>query len=864
MKRLTSARLLWSSIALLTLSLFLLGLSGCNTSTPAIGVTLTPNSTPGIDQAQTLAITASVAHDSKGAGVKWSVSGGGSFSGTPTTTSATYQAPASVTAAFTATVTATSISDSSKSATLQIRVSPLPAVTTSSLPAATAGSNYNQVLAESGGTSPYTWSVTPALPPGFILVPTSGVIGGEPTGCSNTPCGSYTFTVTDTTGVSASTQPIPITVGPPASPLTITPTTLPNATIGSPYSATMTATGGVPAYTWSLSGNPSWLSINPATGVLSGTPTGTSGSTASFTVTVTDSQTPTHSTQSVGQSIVVVIGTLTIANTSLPAATVNTPYSATLNATGGITPYTWSLSGNPSWLSINPSTGALSGTAPGTPGTTPTFSVSVTDSESPAQVNVANFTITINAVQACTGTLDNQLLTGNYALMLNGWSSSTTAASAVGSFVADGQGNITGGLMDKADQASSAGPQNGAFTGTYCVGSNNLASINVNFSSGLGGGTGTLQAALDASDGNGHIINYNSGGFLATGLLRRQDTIAFSTSAINGNYAGAGVGVDSSGNRLASAGASNYGGNGNISNGEFDSDDAVSGPLTGTFSSSDFSVASNGRGTATITVVSGAGSEPKKYVYYIVSASEMLRMEIDPSLPPEIHIGQILQQSSNLSYQSLEGLSVIETQALDNEKVPATPEAQAGILTVTSPPAFSVTLDQNDGGTMSTLTPSGNYSVDSSGRVTLTAAGNNPPVFYLVGQNQAFLVGTDSTVSFGTLTPQTGSNFDNASLVGNYYGGSQQPVDDNVNEQVEFVNANGSSPSGSLNGISDTNGTGGPQTGGTISNTYVVSSSGRTVISGSSGGAILYIISPTQAVVLPSDTTNPALIDLHQ
>ena len=62
----------------------------------------------------------------------------------------------------------------------------------------------------------------------------------------------------------------------------------------------------------------------------------------------------------------------------------------------------------------------------------------------------------------------------------------------------------------------------------------------------------------------------------------------------------------------------------------------------------------------------------------------MLRMEIDPSLPPEIEVGQILQQSSNLSYKLLEGLSVIETQALDNEKVPATPEAQAGILTVIS------------------------------------------------------------------------------------------------------------------------------------------------------------------------------------
>ena len=142
----------------------------------------------------------------------------------------------------------------------------------------------------------------------------------------------------------------------------------------------------------------------------------TSGSTASFTVIVTDSQTPTHGTQSVGQSIVIVVGTLTITTASLPAATVRTSsYSATVNATGGITPYTWSLSSNPSWLSINPSTGVLSGTAPGTPGTTPSFSVTVQDSESPAQVSVANFTITINAAQGCTGTLDNELLSGNHA-----------------------------------------------------------------------------------------------------------------------------------------------------------------------------------------------------------------------------------------------------------------------------------------------------------------------------------------------------------------------------------------------------------------------------------------------------------------
>jgi hypothetical protein len=861
-KRLTFAHLLWVLITLLTAGLCTLGLSGCNSAAaPSVGVALTPSGTKGIDQGQTVSITATVANDSKNAGVTWAVSGGG-LQGTlinTTTTSATYQAPASVTTAFTATVTATSVSFPTKSAALQVTVNPLPAVTTNSLPAATAGTPYNQPLTVSGGTSPYTWSVTPALPPGLILVPTSGVISGTPTGGGS---GSFTFKVTDAVGNSASSQPITITVN-AAPPLVITTTSpLPAGTIGTAYSQQLTASDGVPPYiNWTLASGslPPGLSIG-GTGLLSGTPSGSVGGTYTFTVGVTDSQTPTPSSAQSGTlSLTISIAPLQITTTSFPAGTVNTSYSATVTATGGVPPYkNWNINSGslPTGLTISSTTGVISGTPTATG--TSTFTVQVTDSESsPITVTSASLSITINAAQACTGTLDNELLSGNYALMLNGWSNSTKAASAVGSFVADGEG-------------STSGSKTGTFTGTYCVGSNNLASINLTLSTGLGGGTSTLQAALntvaDSNGSNGHIITFATGGFLASGLLRKQETTAFSTSAINGNYAGAGVGVDSSGHRLASAGSSNYGGNGNISNGEFDSDDAASGPLTGTFSSTDFSVASNGRGTATVTVVSSAGSGPKYYVYYIVSSSEMLRMEIDPSTPPEIHVGQILRQSGNPIANWLEGLSVLETQGLDTGNSPATPEAQAGILTVTSPPDFSVSLDENDGGVMSTQAPSGSYSVpDSNGRVTLTGAGNHPPVFYLVGPNQAFLVGTDNSVSFGTLTPQTGNNFFNAALVGNYYGGSQQPVNDNVNEEVDFVNANGSSPTGTLSGVSDTNGSGGPQPGGAISQTYVVSSSGRTVITGSgdSVGGILYIISPTQTVFLPSNT-NPALVDFHQ
>ena len=163
MKRATVAVLLSGLIALLTL-----GLSGCGSGSSApqaIGVRLAPSGTKSIDQAQTVAITAAVANDSKNAGVTWTVSGTNGSQGTLTntsTTSATYNAPASVTSAFTATITAASVTDTTKLSTLTINVNPLPSITTTSLAAATAGTAYSATLVETGGSSPYTWSITSA------------------------------------------------------------------------------------------------------------------------------------------------------------------------------------------------------------------------------------------------------------------------------------------------------------------------------------------------------------------------------------------------------------------------------------------------------------------------------------------------------------------------------------------------------------------------------------------------------------------------------------------------------------------------------------------------------------------------------
>jgi hypothetical protein len=66
----------------------------------------------------------------------------------------------------------------------------------------------------------------------------------------------------------------------------ITITSLPSGTRGSNYSQTLSVSGGLAPYTWSISGAPSWLSLS-ASGVLSGKPT--ASGTYSFTVKVTDS-----------------------------------------------------------------------------------------------------------------------------------------------------------------------------------------------------------------------------------------------------------------------------------------------------------------------------------------------------------------------------------------------------------------------------------------------------------------------------------------------------------------------------------------------------------------------------------------------
>jgi hypothetical protein len=167
-----------------------------------------------------------------------------------------------------------------------------PVITTvSPLTSYTIGSGaYTTTFTASAGVAPYSFTVTAgALPAGMSLAP-SGLLSGTPT---TTIPGAYNFTVTVTDSAvvplnSSKTFTMDI-----VQPFAITTTTLPNATHLSPYSQTIVATGSAIPYSYAVTVGtlPAGLSLNPATGVISGTPT-TAGGPTSFTVTVTGSTTP--------------------------------------------------------------------------------------------------------------------------------------------------------------------------------------------------------------------------------------------------------------------------------------------------------------------------------------------------------------------------------------------------------------------------------------------------------------------------------------------------------------------------------------------------------------------------------------------
>lgn len=244
-----------------------------------------------------------------------------------------------------------------------------------------------------------------------------------------------------------------VTVTPAGAPLAVQTAALPGATAGSAYLEPLTASGGVPPYSWHLAGGalPQGFQLASSDGAISGT-TSVSGS-FSFTVTVTDSASHAAA-RSLTVAVAANVAPLSIQTSSLPGATAGSSYADTITATGGQAPYRWSISSGalPQNVQLSSSSGAING-APANSGS---FSFTVTVTDSASRTDARQFTLAVaaaaNPLSVQTSTLPDATAGVAYAGVL---------AAAGGQ--APYQWSVTSGALPQGLQLDSS---TGAISGT--------------------------------------------------------------------------------------------------------------------------------------------------------------------------------------------------------------------------------------------------------------------------------------------------------------------------------------------------------------------------------------------------------------
>ena len=253
------------------------------------------------------------------------------------------------------------------------------------------------------GAPPYSYSAT--LPNGLGLDPVTGLITGTATAASASA--DYTVTVTDAHGLTA-TASFSLTVAPAviASPAQ----TAFETAIGDSPAPFQPVTGlnGVPPYSYALlTSLPDGLSLDPATGMVSGTvlpsfvvPVG--GVEGVYTVKVTDSN---GSSASGNFGLNTDSPVTATQNTLFVALTQSNPVTASIapvTAAGGVAPLSYSVSpALPTGLSLDPATGALAGTA-SVASTSTAYTVTATDAQGGTARN--SFSLAVNAALTATVT----------------------------------------------------------------------------------------------------------------------------------------------------------------------------------------------------------------------------------------------------------------------------------------------------------------------------------------------------------------------------------------------------------------------------------------------------------------------------
>jgi len=812
---------------------------------------------------------------------------------------------------YSITITATNTAGPTNQ-TFTLTVDQAPLITTANNATFTEGTFSSFTVMTTGFPKPALSDGSPTLPTGVTFTDNgdgTATLKGTPA-AGTSSASPYAFTITASNGVGTNgTQTFTLTVNAVPVFSSATSTTF---TVGATGSFNVTATGS-PTFSVSTTINGTLPNGNSCTGngclpsgvtlssggSLTGTPATNTGGVYNFTVnavngsgTTTQSfaltvdQAPFFQSNNSATFVVGQNGTFNVNVGGFPMSTMTIQESGTLPGT-----VTFTDNGNGG--------GTLSGTPSGT---AQNYSITFTANNGVGSPSVQTFTLTVIS-DPCTGasTGNESLLSGQYAWLTSGFdngqgSGETQAEPALvgGVLTFNGSGAITAGTLDENLYNTQGISSLSVTGGTYKVGTDRRACLDITTSQGIV----HYRVTLNGAGNIGHVIDFDPAGPFTSGLMKKQ-TMPFPTS-VSGNFAFELAApqntVASAGGQSAVSGAITFSSN-TITGGEEDINDEgqlegsslittwpSTAPITITGGSLNIS-STSGRGTITVTGSASGSPFSSSSVTYDVSPSDIFIMSnFDQTQTGGLFAaGEALKQSGSFSLGSLDGTSVTYNSSLSlNSGVgssnPPTSNAQIGVVTANGAGAFtsgtmyklqggntcssgcngpSLSLDTFGSGSVTYSTP------DSFGRVLLITGDTNSPLLYLVGTNEAFLLGSSSEVEIGMFEPQTSTSTPSGTFA---FGEIDQASDNGINDGVATFS------SGTVSVTSDNNGpsgSGGLQPDQTFNNLNVsAGASGLEMISGNSSACQIQITSdatvsnPCQLIFYIINSGRAALLNI--
>lgn len=355
---------------------------------------------------------------------------------------------------------------------------------------------------------------------------------------------------------------------------------------------------------------------------------------------------------------------------------------------------------------------------------------------SPANVNV---TATLVSDPSKSGSavativpLSNNRLNGQYAFLFRGFDAKGTYQAA-GSFTADGNGNLTNGVMDincgfgAGDPICASGPVLATpLTGTYTVSSDARGTMTI--TSALG--TQTFTFALNSANTKGRFVESDTiTGIRGSGVLELQNPLAFAafTTSFGSSFSFSLSGVDSSNKPLAAignmlvvidppyivvptieTGKIDVNDNGSVScyPQEFGTSPCLS-SMTKRFTGT-YSVGPNGRGTASFSLLGFDGTPNDTTTFnfsmYVISSGEFFLLSTDPgSTANPVFSGQALQQTVDPTVALQAGPAVFSWSGVGTGKAAGVPQAAVGQVSMYDSLGniSGVDYDINNGGLIS-------------------------------------------------------------------------------------------------------------------------------------------------------------------